>query len=1011
MRISNYNKTIHDIYTFDETIPIRCISWGFGSGPIIPCVPTEYSSYVDPNTGQTVNIQPNEPFPEGFVFRNQIPPTGYNPGMRAFLESRGVPVPDFSGLHVRSRGSSLNRYNQPSKTYINGDKLYDANPFFNPLDYNNWNNEIPPFCMVSPKHFLGCVHFVGQYNYNNVWIRLFPKNGGWVWKEGEYVDAHHDTSLYRLLQPLTPEEQQQINCYEILDARTIPVGTLMWRQTPNGKYVAYKTTSTAHYEEGGNLVFPKTDLYQDSSGQFPNPQRMSVETSSAVPAYDTTPPSAVWSGDSGSPILATANGKTYLYGFSYGLASEFFINDDPTSVIFTAEWIISHLKDDGITKSLVSLGSPIPPIPTIAFSLESPKRYKTGFLQEAEVNSLPFITDNPNGNPPIISIKLSGEYTINSGEQVYISNVIISEGRRHDLPFGFSCSVYVGDRRLIQNSDFCDINLTPDPEDPTICRVEEFLESDPISRYSHLTMTLNLGRLTISIVYIMGREFISPPTDKFYLSPFCLEPHAGQVSLVVENSNISTGLLTFSPGYNYELAYAIADSPSVDFAVAVGAGDGLQPCDDPVNLPKYLRSINGIRPNDRGDIKLQAPPSDCISVDSTYEQENIKLDSHCAPCCRCTDYKKSSDYIKGMAIKYNKLIKQYNVLVSTYNNIAAKFQESLALCSTADRLNTRFRMWPQQNFKVQVQAMVENNTKQPVIMKKLKLDMDLQLYESISAVDPDTGATYTLDSGSYIALVPLEDASYLYYKNLNPVSKGFTFTVPQSGSLTFEVDLTQSGMPVPAGSDGQSPYIIPSCTGYAMITGGFIIADPLFRKIVSLNYRSGLAVKSTLRFKYTGTVQNEDPCTNPNESEHDLVPGGIERSFIVKPNKSSANPCDSIQPSTISQNSAANTFKLELPQVVYGSGLLTIVYKMLTDTGWVQIDSSSLQVTMPPTGSQNIEIGQIPTATGNWQVVVSYSIASNPSERLYTLCGGPEDSSTNAHILVAPFQVGRAFTI
>jgi hypothetical protein len=935
-------------------------------------------------------VPPGEELPPGFVFRNQAPPTGYNSGMTTFLQSRGVAVPDFSGVHVRDRGSGVNRFSPPHWNFIGQTEMYGPNPYFDPLDYNNWTNGVPPFCMVSPKHFLGCRHFIGPGNTGNITVRLIKKDGsGILWKEGQLISSFGDANLYRLLVPLTPEEQQQVNCYEILDFRRIPAGTLLWRNDPNGRYVAYITTGTAYYTEDGILMPPPTNAYQDASGEFPVPEPYTTTRITGVlRSYDATPPSALWYGDSGSPLLATANGQTYIYGFANGISYGGFEGGSAIT-----QWLISQLGTDGVPKSLVDLGSPIP---QYTAPVASPKLYKSGFLEEAEANSLPFITDNPNGNPPIISVKFSGEYTVSSGEQVYINNVRMGPSLFGSEPM-FSCNVYVGDRLLIRNSDFN--------------RSVVFL----IGRYTHLSLTLDSGRLNLSVVYI-DKDFISSPIDNFYLSPFCLEPHAGQVFLTVGGSNISTGLLTFSPGYNYELAYTVADSPSVDFAVTVGAGDGLQPCDDPIDVPSYLRSMNGIRPNDRGDIKLQAPPSDCVSVDSTYsalQGGKIKLDSHCAPCCRCTDYESSSDYIKGVAVKYNELIKQYNALVSTYNNIAANFEDSLQSCATEGRLNTRFRMWPQQNFKVQVQAMVENNTKKPVIMKKLKLDLDLRLYNDISAVDPDTGATYTMSAGSYVTSVPLEDASYLYYKNLNPVSKGFTFTVPQPGSLRFEVDLTQSGMPVPAGSGGQSPYIIPPCTGYAMITGGFVIVDPLFRKIVSLNYRSGLAVKSTLYFKYTGTAENQDPCTSPQEAERTLVPpGGVDRPLTVKPNKSSVNPCDSVQPSTISQDSN-NAFNLELPQVVYGAGSLTIVYKLLTDNGWVEGSSTTLPITMAAEGSQKILIGAIPDTlgSGNWQVVASYAPGTNPSQRLYTLCVRSETPGTETPILVAPFQVGKAFTI
>lgn len=1015
MRIDNYNSTKHDIYTFDETY-LRLISWGFGSGPIIPCVTTEYSSYVN-SSGQTIPIPPGGPLPAGFTFRQHAPVIGYNSGMVSFLQSKGVDVPDFSGLHVRNRGSNLNRFAFRSDSgFIQGEPfwiladngniqnptngMYAENPIFNPLDHNNWNNGVPPFCMVSPKHFLGCNHFVGPENNTNQTIRLLKKNGDIVNREGQFISRYEDANLYRLLIPLTEEEQQQINCYDIVDFRTIPPEVKIWRQDSNGKYLVYTVTQGSSYYSSSGFSGYSPILYrpyQDHSGEFP------------VPWNPPNTPSwysglgFVWNGDSGSPLLLTANGKTYLYGFSNGIIDSFAKNTPQT------DWLLGALEQDGVVKKLVNAeeGGQLIKLPTA---------YKAGFLEEAESSGLPFIVKNPNGNPAIVSVKLSGEYNVYPGEQVYLNDIEISSifntsidtsSTEEGLVFYIlTCNVYAGDRLLISKSDF-------QSSGAYTAKIVN------IGKYNHLQLNIDEGRLALTIVFLSVPTLVDfSPTDNFPLSPFCLEPYTGQVSLNLQDRNISTGLLTFSSGYNYQLDYKSENFTAVNFAVSIGAGEGLQPCEDLIDVPGYLRSINGVSPNDRGDIKLQAPSEDCVSVDTGYSATSggkIKLDSHCAPCCRCTDYENSSDYIKGVAVKYSELVKQYNALVSIYNNVQTNFEDSLRSCPTQGKLNSRFRMWPQQNFKVQVQAMVENNTNTPTIIKKLKLELSLSLYNPISAVDPETNATYQMDENDSVAAVPLEDASYLYYKNLNPVSQGFTFSVPNSGSLKFEADLTQSGMPVPGGPPGQSPYITPPCSGYAMITGGFVIVDPLFRKIVSLNYRSGLNIKLNILFKYTGTAQDEDPCNNPDEAEHLLVPaGGVEKSITIRPNKSSVNPCDSIQPSTIAQsvNEENNIlFNLNLPQVTYGTGQVTITYKSLTDAGWQEFSSSTVNISTGNAGTQTISLGGLPEnlGSGNHQVLISY--VPEAGARLYTKCVRSDDSNDVAEIPVAPFQVGKAFNL
>ena len=992
MRIANYDKQNHDVYTFNESL-LRLISWGYnGTNFILPPSPEEYSSYIDPITGNLVQLENcSASLPAEFIFRRKAPVTGFNSSAATFIQNKGLDVPDWSGIHVRDRGSGTNRCLDPHVNFALGTELYNQTPPYEKVfDTNYWNSGDPPFYLISDRHFLACRHFIGPTNTSNKTIRLLKKsNGQPAFFTGQYVGFSGDLNLYRLQEALTPAQQAEHKIYEIVDPYTVPLGTKVWRITPNGSYVLYQTTTLpgilpttpGSLSTNNLLVPPQLTPYSQVDPDFPEPAPNGIIGR------------LVWAGDSGSPLLITANGETYFYSADAG--------GGPPGEDVVWGWLQPKLQADGVVKTRIDLGHPRPTTTTFGLEVVG-DTYKSGFLEEAEANGRPFIKKYPYGNPPIVDFLISGD--IPQG-RITLHNVKVEGGL-------LICDVRINDLLVVPSSSF-PINEPPPAVAPYILA----------GQYKYSSFAASNGQVFVSYtIRADALDLTYEPIDVFELLPSCVDSHVGQVSIINQNQVLPSGDLQFLPGYNYNLDYDIEEAPvSCLFSVAPGAGEGLEPCPADVQFEDVLRTFNGVTPGEQGNIEIQPNSADCISVDGYYEGQAgiVKLDSHCAPCCRCSDYVDTSDYIKGVALQYHQAVAKLNELTLQYNSIAAQVKDRITECASANRLYARLKIWPQQGFKIQVQAMAENNTRKNVRIKKLKLKLVLSIPNDtgvgISAVDPDTGVTYSMGPGQAIAVAPLSDASYLYFKNLNPVSKGFDFRAPNPGVVEFETDLTNNASALPPAPEGGSPYDVEPCTGYAMITGGVNIVDPVFRKIVNIAYKDGLTINVRIYFKYIGTPAGQDPCLDEEDGEHNiLVPEFELREIVAKGNRSSATPCDSARASSVSFNPDTGGVSLRFPNELYGEGNVEISYRIQQDGQWVQYgDPVQLQITA--TGQSEFDIASVPgdLPSGTYQAVVRYlpDTTAAADAQLHTRCLAADAVADPVAIAASDFQVGTIFNV
>jgi len=999
MRILNYNSAKHNIYLFDEQ-EVDLVLVGK-----LPPTPDEFSSKLR---------------------RQHQPAVGYNlQGLWSVTPvGSGISAPDWSGLHVRSRGSSLNTNNPPHHTYYKGVGLYqESAPYSDVLDINNWNNELPAFAMVSSKHFVACRHFIGFNNRAPQYIRLLGKNGTFVNKLGRLISNYQDTNLYELDIPLSEAELEQVKVYDIVNPTTVPADATFWHQGPNGSFNAYRSIQ---YGAAPPILQELNALYTE----FPN-----ASPTNAFPGEG--PINQIWSGDSGSPILVTFNNQTYLYGFAYGW--QIYGQSDMWS------WLNGQLVLAGITdKELVNLSDPS----VLASSTESNSnfKYRAGFLEEAAASSISFI--NPPATNQISFIKLSGPAELI--ENAYVKNIKInmpSTGSRK-----FECEVFSGDSELLfAPNDFGSASenfLAPNTVHGLVFSAEN---------ECYLSYAIRVNDPFTLSQDIPNYQYDSGDSDSYYLSPFALEPNTGDVFFNVDIDQAepvalvpasSNSIIAFQEGYNYELETSTSDEvPTFNLSAVAGGGIGREPCDSPANSPNdgLLRSINGQTPNDMGGIAITSASAECVTVDSATKDNELAINSHCAPCCRCSDYTKTGKYIRSYATIYAELAKQYKALVEKYNNINQQFNNQASCCETFNIVNSRFKLWPQQNFMLQVQALMENNTKYPLCMCGVKLSVEAQVisddgYDDLSEVEDILDSEgqvintirHSLLKNSYLTVTPLKEASYLYFKTVNPGSQALDVSMDDSeeaGSdkkrMVVQVNL-QNGETPPIATPCDNPAAalpsncMESCDGYLMLTAGMTISDPVFRRIVHLRKKrlgsgfDGVDVKVNIFFSYEGpnAESAEGNCRECVSGNWIMIPPqGVSRTVRMSANRKSVDPCAPVRIKSLERDPDTNNLVLAFTgttSIQTGTApTIQIIRRGFDGTDWVDLGSITRTITADDAvdgqiASISVNTDDFSGDVGSQYIALSYTATATGAGLVSKCYPNPNDPNYSVDVNVAP---------
>jgi hypothetical protein len=190
-----------------------------------------------------------------------------------------------------------------------------------------------------------------------------------------------------------------------------------------------------------------------------------------------------------------------------------------------------------------------------------------------------------------------------------------------------------------------------------------------------------------------------------------------------------------------------------------------------------------------------------------------------------------------------------------------------------------------------------------------------------------------------------------------------------------------------------------------MLTAGYTIVDPVFRKIVNLTGPTSINV--VVAFSYNGSKPGRDPCTTPQQN----TIAGFTKTVSISPNRQAVNPCPAAKGSYIAIGSNKE-ITIKFSDAVYGSTILIIDYKRLTDTGWEQAYSTGAELTA--IGQTEFELGTIPFTgleQGTYKMSVVYFAVPVGSVGLVTKCKAFNATADEVDIPVAGFELGASFTI
>lgn len=394
MYLEYYNKNYHDIYTFQS-----------GS------IQLDLSNPPGPNSSLG-------------------PPTGYNQNSILISQKQlfGFPDIDWSGLHARNR--EIIQYGWPNNGatnqfvgfYSSGAYLGDvgktvtlecltsgcpSGDFSLANNYNAWNNGAFAGVLISPEHVITCRHYsVGTasaalVNFQVTWrflgknnqiytktsnLRAFSERGrpGNLGADGAVclppandgyfripsVVNGDDFAIYKLDEPLTQEEQQQIKIYPIARRGSLPPETKIFVQDPNGKfyilivyYHQYSASVSDVIIDGGCALREVPEPYIENAKNFAkeicifyNSSMSGLLTGEQEQYLTKWPFIAV--GDSGSPMLVNINGETCFYGLLFG--------GDSFSPGYQFEWLKDFIKNDTVNSYNLRLldGGYRPPEPS-----------------------------------------------------------------------------------------------------------------------------------------------------------------------------------------------------------------------------------------------------------------------------------------------------------------------------------------------------------------------------------------------------------------------------------------------------------------------------------------------------------------------------------------------------------------------------------------------------------------------------------------------------------------------
>ena len=278
--------------------------------------------------------------------------------------------------------------------------------------------------------------------------------------------------------------------------------------------------------------------------------------------------------------------------------------------------------------------------------------------------------------------------------------------------------------------------------------------------------------------------------------------------------------------------------------------------------------------------------------------------------------------------------------------------------------------------------------------------------------------THNLPRNTPLAITPLAEGSYVYFKNVNPGNKVNITTNEGVGVIRTNVVVNgANGLPIPQPCDETSveSNCMEPCDGYFMITSALSIANPIFRKIVNLN-GIPVPVNVNVQFKYKGTDAN--PCGACLWRDVYVR----NRSVLMAPNKKSVNACAPVKLQNIAVITPEDpnlpieyraTFPEPVTAIQPASVQVTVKAFSATTQEYQKVYSQAIPITQGSVVSSVLlpdpNSISIPPSVDNPVGIIMTAFTDGTG--LVTKCQPNPNSSDTVDIGVAPGSVGYSVQI
>lgn len=257
---------------------------------------------------------------------------------------------------------------------------------------------------------------------------------------------------------------------------------------------------------------------------------------------------------------------------------------------------------------------------------------------------------------------------------------------RISAPAGyFGGSFFVSSAEMLADSVVLEISYHESPSPPvrvSSVRIEASSHSDHAAYpfvgsgpHRSVTGALVVGNLGRALSESVGSFRFSPEATPFELSVVHIsQPAVDHLEIVQSGRTVArlTGAVRLASGANVRLTRQNDGSIRIDAI----SGENLSDCPDPGALPPPVRTVNGVPPDENGDLWLSG--SECISISRSGQSSLVARDLCSTSCCGCQELETLLSALRSVEAQSSEL---RNIVYQSFSEQSARLSSLAAFVS------------------------------------------------------------------------------------------------------------------------------------------------------------------------------------------------------------------------------------------------------------------------------------------------------------------------------------------